>query len=179
MCSAVGIVLFFEQNEPSKDGCSNLFKTSSVAKIGSVSVRDFFRNSNVLYNLSFPYLILIFTTHASYPKKKHLLLLLFSTSDVSGRFLGIQRWPRPPSGRLQPLTVSAFWPFGGGQCNRQSGQNGWAIDSVWNDTESGILKKSYAITSNLIISYHFTDMIYCTPSSNPKKILQKSETQKW
>ena len=108
-------------------------------------------------------------------KKTPAFKLLFLRPTSAAGFSG-NGGHSPPSGRLQPLTVSAFWPFRGGGATAKVAKTVEPLIVVGNDTvESGILKKSYAITSNLIISYHFTDMIYCTPSSNPKNILQKSE----
>lgn len=155
MCSAAGIVLFLSKMSQAKMAAPTCSKgvrwldhqismknlTDGLAKISSLgpgSVTAFFRNSNVLYNFSLPYLILIFTTHASYPKKNTCFYFGFPTSDVSGRFLG-QRWPRPPSGRLQPLTVSAFWPLGGGGATAKVAKTVESLIVVGNDTvESGI-----------------------------------------
>lgn len=139
----------------------------------------FFRNSNVLYNFSLPYLILIFTTHASYPQKKHLLLLCFSyvrrQRQVSRATVATATFRAAAA--VNGFGLLASW---GGRCNRQSGQNGWVIDSCWEwhcwkwDPENIICyhKQSYHI-----ISFYKYDILYSLIKS--KKYPAEVRKEKW
>ena len=166
MCSAAGIVLFFEQNEPSKEGCSNLFKASSVAgptkeawlaKIGSVSVSEFFVSYIVPSPIS--HSNFYHSCHLSQKKTPAFKLLFLRPTSAAG-FSG-NGGHSPPSGRLQPLTVSAFWPFRGGGATAKVAKTVEPLIVVGNDTvESGILKNH--MLSQAIWSYHIILQIWYT-----------------